>query len=205
MTEVPRPPSPTDDPSPGETQPSAQSDREVVARIGAGDVAAFEALYRAHAPALLAFAHSQLRSRELAEDLVQDLFLALWRYRERWDLRSSLKAYLLGALRNRIISYRRSLQAREGGLRRVEAATLASVAGPSRADHRVREAELAEAIEKAIEALSPRCRETFLLVRQQNLSYAEAAEVLGISVKAVEMNMVRALAALRRELDSWRA
>ena len=205
MTRVPRPPSPTDHTSPGEAPPSAHSDREVVARIGAGDVAAFEALYRAHAPALLAFAHSQLRSRELAEDLVQDLFLALWRHRKKWDLRTSLRAYLLGALRNRIISYRRSLQAREGGFQRVETATLAFVAAPSRADHRVREAELVEAIEKAIEALPPRCRETFLLVRQQNLTYAEAAEVLGISVKAVEMNMVRALAALRKELGAWRA
>jgi len=204
LTRVPRPPSPTDRTPPGETQPSACSDREVVARIGAGDVAAFEALYRAHAPALLAFAHSQVRSRELAEDLVQDLFLALWRHRKKWDLRTSLRAYLLGALRNRIISYRRSMQAREGALRRVETATLASVAEPSGADHRVREAELAEAIEKAIGALPPRCRETFLLVRQQNLTYTEAAEVLGISVKAVEMNMVRALAALRKELGAWR-
>jgi RNA polymerase sigma-70 factor, ECF subfamily len=72
------------------------------------------------------------------------------------------------------------------------------------ADHRVRERELADAIERAISELPRRCRETFLLVRQQHLSYLEAAEVLGISVKGVEMNMVRALATLRRQLASWR-
>ena len=41
-------------------------------------------------------------------------------------------------------------------------------------------------------------------MRQQHLSYVEAAEVLGVSVKAVEMNIVRAFAALRRDLADWR-
>lgn len=183
-----------------------RNDRELVARIGAGDIAAFEELYRAHAPALLAFAHARLHSREAAEDLVQELFLAIWRNREEWELKSSLKSYLFGALRNRIVSYRRARQAREGRLRQVEEGTggLDTLPSPNRADHRVLESELAEAIERAIDSLSPRNRETFLLVRQQNLSYAETAEILGISVKGVEMNMVRALAALRKALAHWR-
>jgi len=181
-------------------------DRELVARIGAGDIAAFEELYRAHAPALLSFAHARLHSREVAEDLVQDLFLVLWRNRAEWELKGSLRSYLFGALRNRIVSYRRARQAREGQLRRVEedAVQLDSLPSAHRADHLVREKELAAAIERAIESLSPRNRETFLLVRQHNLSYAETAEILGISVKGVEMNMVRALAALRKELAHWR-
>lgn len=191
--------------TPGE-EPVIVGDRELVARIGAGDIAAFEELYRAHAPALLAFAHAWLHSLETAEDLVQDLFLAIWRNREDWELKSSLRSYLFGALRNRIVSYRRSRQAREGRLIRVDESVVAldSLPGTHRADHQVLENELAEAIERAIDSLSPRIRETFLLVRQHNLSYAETAEVLGISVKGVEMNMVRALAALRKELAHWR-
>jgi RNA polymerase sigma-70 factor (ECF subfamily) len=184
-----------------------RTDQEVVARINAGDVSAFEELYRRYASALLGYAYSQLSSREMAEDVVQELFLALWQYREKWDIQRSVKSYLLGALRNHIVSYRRRLHAREGRLRRVSGgdATLAALPAASRADHRVREGELAAAIEKAIEEIGgPRCRETFLLVRQQNLSYAEAAEVLGISVKGVEANMVRALAALRERLAPWR-
>lgn len=147
-----------------------------------------------------------MRSRETAEELVQELFLSLWRHRHKWQLSRSLRSYLFGALRNHIVSYRRSRQA-------VNARNLAeeySDSGldllPSRdgSDDRARESELREAIHRAINALSPRCRETFLLVRQQNLSYAEAAEVLGISNKAVEMNMLRALASLRKQLAPWR-
>ncbi|HEX7089513.1 MAG TPA: RNA polymerase sigma-70 factor [Longimicrobiales bacterium] len=181
---------------------SRDADRELASRIRAGDVVAFEALYRRYASAMIRFAYSQLGSREVAEDVVQELFLGLWRHREKWVLSESARAYLFGALRNRIVSHRRTLVAR--GLRRhVGEGSAASLPSSSSADHRVREAELIDAIERAVEGLSPRCRETFRLVRQQHLSYAQAADVLGVSVKAVEMNMVRALAALRKQLAEW--
>lgn len=182
---------------------SGITDQEIVSRIGAGDMRAFEALYRRYASAMIRFAYSQLRSVEVAEDLVQEVFLALWRHRERWVLSGTVQAYLFGALRNRIVSHRRKQLARGGRLQRVGEGAVVALPSPSRADDRVREAELAEAIERAIDGLTPRCREAFLLVRQHHLSYAEAAEVMGVSVKAVEMSMVRALAALRKQLADW--
>ena len=182
------------------------TDHEIVSRIRAGDVVAFEQLYSLHASALLVFAYSQLRSRESAEEVVQELFLALWRHREKWELTRTLRAYLFGALRHHIVSHRRTIRARDERLQATQNAddTLAKLPSATRSDHLVRELELAEAIERAIDALSPRCRETFVLVRRQHLSYAEAAEVLGISVKAVEMNMVRSFASLRAQLAPWR-
>ena len=184
-----------------------EHERELVSRVRMGDVAAFERLYKETVTGLVTFAYSQLRSREIAEELVQELFLNLWKYRAKWVLNRSLKAYLFGALRNRITSYRRTMGARhELQQPATEAAdTLAGIPGASRTDDLVRETELIEAIDRAVAALPRRCRETFMLVRQQHLSYADAAEVMGISVKAVEMNIVRAFAALRRELADWRA
>jgi RNA polymerase sigma-70 factor (ECF subfamily) len=179
-----------------------EQERELVSRIRSGDAAAFERLYAEYAAGLLAFAYTQLRSREVAEELVQELYLNLWKYREKWVLTRSLKAYLFGALRNRISSYRRTMAARhelQQGTTDGEA-VLAALPSGARSDDLVHEAELREAIERAVSALPRRCRETFLLVRRQHLSYAEAAEVMGISVKAVEMNIVRAFSALRREL-----
>ena len=182
------------------------NERELVSRIRAGDVAAFERLYEEFVPGLLAFAHSQVRSRPVAEELVQELFLTLWKHRQQWVLARSLSAYLFGALRNRIISYRRTLAGQEALSRPAsdDDSVFAMVPSTDRTDDLVREAELMVAIERAVASLPPRCRETFVLVRQQHMSYAEAAEVLGISVKAVEMNIVRAFAALRRSLADWR-
>lgn len=185
---------------------SRTQDTALVERIRLGDVAAFRELYDAHAPSLLGFALAQLRSRELAEEVVQELFLKLWRHRTKWVLvRRSAKAYLFSALRNGIASHRRSLRAlpRRGETIEASATLLQSLpSSESAADH-LEEVELLRVLGAAVASLPPRCRETFLLVRRQGLSHAEAADVLGVSVKAVEMNMVRALAALRIELADW--
>ena len=181
-------------------------EHELVARIRGGDSAAFEELYRDFGAPLLAFAYGQVRSREVAEELVQELFLNLWKQRQKWTLSHSLASYLYGALRNRIHSYRRTLSGRDEIMRRSSAddGGLDALPSGSRTDDMVREADLQAAIDRAIASLSPRCRETFVLVRQQHLSYVQAAEVMGISVKAVEMNIVRAFSALRRDLAGWR-
>ena len=60
---------------------------------------------------------------------------------------------------------------------------------------------LAAAIRAAIASLPDRCREIFLLSRDQNMTYAEIAKVLGISIKTVETQMGRALKALRTQID----
>src|SRR5437773_2564826 len=62
---------------------------------------------------------------------------------------------------------------------------------------------LAVAVERAVTELPPRCREVFTLTRDQHLSYAEAADVLGISPKTVEIHMGRALSLLRSKLSDW--
>ena len=62
---------------------------------------------------------------------------------------------------------------------------------------------LAEAVERAVAELPPRCREVFTLTRDQHLSYAEVAGVLHISPKTVEIHMGRALALLRDRLQPW--
>ena len=179
---------------------------ELVARIRKGDVAAFERLYSEFAPGLLAYAQSHVRHGAVAEELVQELFLGLWRHRAGWMLTRSLSAYLFGALRNRVTSHRRTLAGRDELARPAGEGEedIAALQSSARTDDLVREAELQAAINRAVASLPPRCREAFVLVRQQHLSYAEAADVMGVSVKAVEMNIVRAFAALRRELADWR-
>lgn len=191
---------------PGADESATPPDTVLADRIASGDIQAFEELYRRHGAALLGFAAARVPTREAAEDIVQEFFLALWRHRAKWKIDRTVRSYLYGALRNHIVSAHRKHLAREGRLQRLDDAEMSqSIPSPRMADERVRESELGEAIQRAIDLLPPRCRETFLLVRQQQLSYAEAAEVMGISVKGVEMNMVRALASLREELAEWRA
>jgi RNA polymerase sigma-70 factor (ECF subfamily) len=71
------------------------------------------------------------------------------------------------------------------------------------ADAETEAGELHDAIRVAIAALPPRTREVFLMSRERNLRYSEIAELLGVSVKAVEANMSRALRQLRDGLSRF--
>ena len=63
--------------------------------------------------------------------------------------------------------------------------------------------ELEAAVREAVASLPPRCREVFEMSRERGLRYAEIAEALGVTVKAVEANMGRALRILRERLAPW--
>lgn len=179
------------------------SDDALVLRVRAGDAAAFEAIFDRHAAKLIAFARTQLGSREAAEEVVQEVFFAIWRRRAEWRIERSLRTYLYQATRNQSVNRMRAERVR----RRVttdEPAVIAEVAGPASADARLYSAELNRLVAEAVATLPVRNREVFTLVRGQGLAHVEVAEILGISVKAVEGHMARAFRALRAALADWR-
>lgn len=184
------------------------TDQQLLTRIRAGDRAAFEQLFRTTYPGLLRFANAQLGNRAEAEDVVQDVFVRVWNRREQLPSAVAPRSYLLAAVRNRVIDRvrRRALERRwleplvepeAPGSKHNTPYTLASRRVESDA------AELAElhgAIRHAIAALPERCRTAFLLCRDQELSYAEAAEVMGVTPATVKTQVARALASLRNTL-----
>jgi RNA polymerase sigma-70 factor (ECF subfamily) len=132
----------------------------------------------------------------VAEEIAQDVFLELWRRREQLPDGSSVAGYLVQAARNRALNHLRHLQVQKKSQTYVEA--LNEPAGHADADTHANELEAA--MHTAIAALPPRTREVFLLSRERNLKYSEIAAQLGVTVKAVEANMSRALRQLREQL-----
>lgn len=174
------------------------TDAEWAARVRAGDEGAFEALFRMYYAPLVRFAHSYVREREAAEDLVHDVLFRVWERRAQWELEGSLKTYLFSAVRNRTLDYLRHL-----AIRRRSAAEPGASGVPLRlagADEAVESDELADTIARAVARLPERCRQTFLLQRQEGLSYEEVARVMGVSSATVKIQMARALKALRAAL-----
>jgi len=164
------------------------------------DAASIEALFRAHYSRLCDFVNCYVRSPETASDLIQDLFVHLWERCDAGDVPLLTTAYLYTAARNRALKHLRHRRVVARWAERVASAPLPT--GPQ-ADERLRTREMAEAIRRAIDALPDRCRQIFLLSREKYLSYAEIAEVLGISVKTVETQMWRALKSLRKSLAPY--
>ena len=174
---------------------------DLPARLRAGDVEAYEILFRATYAALCGFAVRLGHEPAVAEELVQELFADLWARRAGWAVHGSVRGYLFAALRNRSLNLRR-----RGGRERAWAAreTTAEVrdlhVAPPTADARLEAEELHARLERALEALPDRCRLAMRLRWREQLSHAEIAVALGISVKGVESQLARGLQALRARL-----
>ena len=174
-------------------------DRELLARLRAGDHDAFDAIFRAWYAPLVRLTEGLVRERAVAEELAQDVMLELWRRREALDPNGTAQAYLFQATRNRALNHLRHERVEERG----ETNAAAELTMPASADRSLAEGEIEVAVQEAIRTLPPRCREVFELSRMHGLKYAEIASSLGVTVKAVEAQMARALRTMREELAPW--
>src|SRR6476660_4152181 len=168
-------------------------------RLRKGDESAFDTIFRAWYPSLVRSAESIVKSRAVAEEVVQDVMLELWRRRESLARDSSPQAYLFQSTRNRALNHVRHERVERRG--EPEAMGLAAVGASAPAQ--LIEEEIEIALKNAVAALPARCREVFELSRTHGLRYSEIATVLGISVKTVEAQMGKALRILRERLAPW--
>lgn len=176
-----------------------------VARSRAGDVEAFEAIFRRYYEQLCLYAEGLLHSPDMARDAVQDVFVAIWKHKSSCKGCDSLRAYLFTAARNRVLKLlrHRSVVSRTRTRMTLEQRSPGHGAAPDTPEELIDAKELAAAVERIIRELPERSREAYLLHRRDGLSYAEVAEVMGVSVRTVENHIARALRGFRDGLSDW--
>jgi RNA polymerase sigma-70 factor (ECF subfamily) len=169
------------------------------------DPEGFRRLYDAHGPAVYRLLYRLSRNAHDAEDLVQDTFSTAWRKRRQFRGEGSVEGYL------RRIAYRTFLNARHRLSRLRAVAPLVDADGSARGPSPVEACErqdrdrlLAE-VRRAVDALPDSWREPFVLFRYEGLSCAEVARTMGLTPKAVELRLARALHSLSRSLEPLRA
>ena len=152
-----------------------------------------EALFRAYAPGLRAFLRRYVNCPAVAEDIVQDLFLAMWEKRERMQIRGCPRNYLLSAAKRRVFDYlqRERVAAKAG-------AGLSLPAAGATARSRENEILARVDLQGVFGALSPRAREVVFMHRWCGFTYDEIGTCLNISRRTVETHLARAMSALRR-------
>jgi RNA polymerase sigma-70 factor (ECF subfamily) len=197
----------------GATLPPMESDQELLRRLRAGDERAFVILVERHNGAMLRLALSFVPSRAVAEEVVQDTWLAALRGLTAFEGRSSLKTWLFSILVNR---------ARTTGVREARSVPVADAGpvvdasrfGPDGAwaeppEHWIEEAEnridavkLGDLLRVLLDALPARQREVVLLRDVEELSSADVCDVLAISEANQRVLLHRGRAKLRQALES---
>lgn len=168
-------------------------DAEDIAGAGRGDRAAAVRLIARHAPKLLSVARRMLGDE--AEDVVQEVFLRLWTHAAHWQPgRAKFETWLYRVMLNQCYDRLRRRQAQP-----LEAA--AGIAdGTVPADRKLEEDAQAQEIARALDGLPERQRAAVLLCHFQERGNIEAAEIMGISVEALESLLARARRTLRTRL-----
>ena len=180
-------------------------DSELWINIKGGSQEAFEFLFLKYYQDLCAYANGLLHNHSSAEEIVQDIFVKLWDDRHSTSIELSVKAYLYRAVRNACYNYFEHQKVRQKHALRLTDSGFNSVL-PVSPDYPIANLlvqELEIKIEEAIALLPLQCREVFLLCRYENLSYAEVAEQLNVSVNTVKTQLQRALAKLREYLHEY--
>lgn len=150
-------------------------------------------LFFANAQALIAFARRYVGERETAEDIVQNVFLALWQNRHSITIGSDMKSYLFTATRNQAINVLRHSRTAD----EAEDQIRLTLPGPGQPIDPVEFEQTRQRIENAVNSLPEQSKRVFLMSRLDGLTYSQIATVLGISVKTVETLMGRALKHIR--------
>ena len=159
----------------------------------------FEKIFRRYQPMLVAYANQMLRSTEDAKEVVQDVFVSVWKNRDHIRL-DGLKSYLYTATRNKCLNF----------IQKKKLPTVPINIAAIDANTEVDSAEAMEAMElrtilfEEVQQLPKKCKAIFLLSRQEGLSHKEIANQLGISEKTVENQIGIALKRLRKRLQEYR-
>ena len=180
---------------------------DLVPRIRAGDERAFETVYRAHFDQLWRFAHGYVRSRDIALELVQDVFLAVWRTRETWDVRTTVRAFLYAAVRHQALNHLRHerVDARLLGARAALPSEEPVAMGAPPADpHDAAIAhELDETVMRVLNELPERRRVVLTLRWKHQLTAEEIAGIVGTTAASVRVLLTRARQDLVDRLAGW--
>jgi RNA polymerase sigma factor (sigma-70 family) len=174
------------------------TDNAVMGQVGAGDVSKMAVLFERHHRPLFRYFVSLNRNRELSEDLVQDVFFRMLRYRASYDPKQSFTAWMYQIARNANVDQATKRRAEVVGIdefddRRPEPASDAP--GPEEITARGQNVAL---LKKALERLPHDKREILILSRYNEMKYEEIAGILGCEVGTVKVRVFRAMRALEQ-------
>lgn len=155
------------------------------------DQLAYKSLFKNLQPWLYQFAYSFIKSHELAEEIVSDVFIRVWEKRKQLEQIDNLKLYLYVSTKNFSLNYlQKLLKNKTFELDQLSVELKSLYADPEQV---LITREMANRVRLAVNQLPPRCKMIFKLVKEDGLKYKEVAELLDISIKTVEAQVTLAV------------
>lgn len=175
------------------------TDEQLFGYIKNDDRTAFKELYSRYWSFLLDLAYKPLQCRSKAEDIVQDIFISIYQRRKDIELEVSLKAYLCKALKFKVLNEMRSKLVRDTYQQSVFLG--ANCKNDFAKQYEAK--ELKHVIARSVDQLPEKCKQAFLLSREENLSYKDISGELAISVSTVEKHIIKALKYIKGSLNLY--
>lgn len=173
-------------------------EKELVAQLKLGNREAFTRIYELYWQKMLSVAAQKISDWEEAEDIVQDIFVSLWRRRESLEIATTLNAYLAISVKYRVI---KAMAKRYNYQRYSDHSMKEATAFENKIEDTIHQAELDAQLNAVIEQLPERCRIIYQLQKQSFLSQKQIAEQLSLSEKTVESQLAKARKRIRAGLS----
>ncbi len=173
---------------------------QLTTTLKAGNLTAFEMLFRTYYQPLCNYAFTFVQDRDEAEEIVQSTFLNIWEKRENLSIHTGVKPYLYAMVRNACLNVLKHEKIKQQHVTMEMAIAERSIESVART---IIASELEAKIHGAMDHLPEQCRLIFKLSRFEDLKYAEIAEQLNISIKTVENQMGKALRIMREQLRDY--
>jgi len=173
------------------------TDLELFEAFKTGDNLAFEQIYNRYWNSLLSEAYRLTGSKAFSKDLVQDIFVAIYQKAARIEIKYSFKAYLFQTLRYKIINARRDYLIHDHCHQDIYYRSISENVFPSPLETK----ELHQHVRSAVAELPKKCKQVFLLSREEQYSHKAISRQLNISTSTVEKHIVKALKILKVKLN----
>ncbi len=177
-----------------------EDEQALVTEIREGNQKAWDAVTKVLYTPLFYFVNRMVSNTEIAEELVQDVFVNFWLKRKNLNITSSLKAYLYRAARNHTLNFIKRRQFERDYQEKLAQELILQTNDTEDAFHF---SELEKQLSHAIENLPDNCKEIFKLSRYEEMTYKEIAEVLDIPTRSVHYQIGLALKELRVKLKGY--
>lgn len=169
---------------------------DLINALKKGDESAYSFLVTFYHKKLCVYALSLTNDYDLAEDIVQNVFISVWKNRFKLKENFVVKSYLYKSVYNEFIDqYRKQKIVLTLEKKYIDALTYILEDDDEKSLDR-----LLKIVKKEIEKLPPKCKQTFLLSKEEGLTNIEIAEHLDVSIKSVEAHITKAYAILRKSI-----